>query len=73
MGNPGTTTQEPYLATVDALLTFENFAGYSNYAADAWATNYPARRFCHVIYGITNATTMTDDDSHAASPCRTVD
>jgi len=36
MGNPGTTTQEPYLTrpTVDALLTFENFAGYSNYIAD---------------------------------------
>jgi Spherulation-specific family 4 len=60
MGNPGTTTQESYLTTVDALLTFENLTGYSNYVADAWVTNYPARQFCHLIYGVTNATTMTN-------------
>jgi hypothetical protein len=66
MGNPGTTTQEPYLATVDALLTFENFAGYSHYVADTWVTNYPAWRFCHVIYGVTNAATMTNDIDIAA-------
>ncbi|HTR43650.1 MAG TPA: spherulation-specific family 4 protein [Pseudomonadales bacterium] len=61
MGNPGTTTQEPYLATVNALLTFENFAGYSHYTADRWVTKYPAQEFCHVIYGVTNAAAMTND------------
>jgi len=69
MGNPGTTTQEPYLTrpAVDALLTFENFAGYSNYVADAWVTNHLARRFCHVIYGVTNAATLTNNIALAAS------
>ena len=84
MGNPGTTTQEPYLATVDALMTFENNTGYSNYVADAWVTNHLARDFCHVIYAVTNAATMTNyinfalnrnagwifvtDDTNAANP-----
>lgn len=66
-GNPGTTTQEPYQATVNALLTFEDGAGYSNYVADAWVTNYLARDFCHVIYAVTNAVTMTNYISLAAS------
>jgi len=67
MGNPGTTTPEPYLATVDALMTFENNTGYSNYVADAWATNHLARDFCHVIYAVTNAATMTNYINFAAS------
>lgn len=60
VGNPGTTTQESYLAGAGALVTFENHSDYSNYVADAWVTNQLARRFCHIIYGMTNATTMTN-------------
>lgn len=67
MGNPGTTTPEPYLATVDALMTFENNTGYSNYVADAWVTNHLARDFCHVIYAVTNAATMTNYINFAAN------
>ena len=67
IGNPGTTTQEPYLATVDALMTFENNTGYSNYVADAWVTNHLARDFCHVIYAVTNAATMTNYLNFAGS------
>ncbi len=67
MGNPGTTTQQPYLATVNALMTFEDNAGYSNYVADSWVTNYLARDFCHVIYDVTNATTMSNYITLAAS------
>jgi hypothetical protein len=67
MGNPGTTTLEPYLATVDALITFEDFAGYSNYVADAWVTRHLARDFGHIIYAVTNAATMTNYIDLAAS------
>ncbi|HEU5396073.1 MAG TPA: spherulation-specific family 4 protein, partial [Verrucomicrobiae bacterium] len=67
MGNPGINTQEPYLATVDALLTFEAGDGYSNYVADAWVTNHLARDFCHVPYAVTNASTMTNFFNLAAA------
>lgn len=68
MGNPGTTTQEPYLATVDALMTFENDAtSYPSYMPDGWVTNHLARDFCHVIYAVTNAATMTNYINLAAS------
>lgn len=66
MGNPGTTTQEGYLAGADALMTFENDADYSGYVVDAWVTNHLARTFAHVIYGVTNAATMTNDINLAA-------
>ena len=67
MGNPGTTTQEPYLATVDALMTFENHAtNYPSYVPDGWVTNHLARDFCHVVYAVTNATTMTNEINLAA-------
>lgn len=68
MGNPGTTTPEPYLATVDALMTFENDAtNYPVYVPDGWVTNHLARDFCHVIYAVTNATAMTNVVNLAAS------
>jgi len=68
MGNPGTTTPVPYLATVDGLMTFENdAANYPAYAPDGWVTNHLARQFCHVIYAVTNATAMTNVVNLAAS------
>jgi len=60
-GNPGTTTQESYLATVDVLMTFENHAtNYPAYGPDGWVTNHLARQFCHVVYAVTNAMAMTN-------------
>jgi hypothetical protein len=67
-GNPGTTTPEPYLATVDGLMTFENDAtNYPGYVPDGWVTNHLARDFCHVIYAVTNAAAMTNVVNLAAS------
>jgi len=68
MGNPGTTTQEPYLRGADALMTFENHAtNYPGYVPDGWVTNHLARDFCHVIYAVTNAAAMTNVVNLAAS------
>jgi hypothetical protein len=67
-GNPGTTTPEPYLATVDGLMTFENDAtNYPAYVPDGWVTNHLARQFCHVVYAVTNAAAMTNVVNLAAS------
>ena len=67
-GNPGTTTPEPYLATVDGLMTFENDASnYPAYVLDGWVTNHLARDFCHVIYAVTNAAAMSNVVNLAAS------
>jgi hypothetical protein len=62
IGNPGTNTREAYLtrSCADALVTFENGAGYSNYVADGWVTKYPARRLCHLVYAVPSATTMSN-------------
>lgn len=67
-GNPGTTTQEPYLGTVDGLMTFENDAtNYPAYAPDGWVTNHLARQFCHAAYSVTNTAAMTNLVNLAAS------
>jgi len=67
-GNPGTTTPEPYLATVDGLMTFENDASnYPAYVSDGWVTNHLARQFSHVAYAVTNAAAMTNVVNLAAS------
>lgn len=61
IGNPGTNTQEVYLArpTADALVVFEGDArAYRRYTPDAWAAAYPASRFGHLLYGV--------NDWHAA-------
>jgi hypothetical protein len=62
MGNPGTHTKEDYLAKAcaDVLVTFESGRGYSNYVADAWGTNHPARQFCHLPYAVGSAAGMTN-------------
>ncbi len=67
-GNPGTTAPEPYLSTVDGLMTFENDAtNYPAYVPDGWVTNHLARQFCHVAYAVTNAAAMTNLVNLAAS------
>jgi Spherulation-specific family 4 len=61
-GNPGTTTQEEYLARpcADTLVTYEHNTGYASYVPDRWVTNYPAHRFAHLPYAVSSAVTMTN-------------
>src|ERR1035437_9157226 len=61
-GNPGTQTQKPYIAlpTVDMVCTFENYVGYTNYVTPSWVTNYPAKQFIQIPYGVTNASVMSN-------------
>jgi len=62
VGNPGTTTQEEYLARpcADTLVTFEHNTGYITYVPDRWVTNYPANRFAHLPYAVASSATMTN-------------
>ena len=49
--NPGTATQECYMATADVLVTFEDtFNNYINRVGPAWERNYPASRFWHLVH-----------------------
>ncbi len=63
-GNPGTVTVEAYLGlpVADMLMTFEDEAtNYPGYVPSSWVTNRLARQFIHAAYGLTNATTMSND------------
>jgi hypothetical protein len=62
IANPGTTTQEEYLARpcADTLVTFEHNIGYDTYVPDSWTTNYPAHRFAHLPYAVSSSATMTN-------------
>jgi len=63
-GNPGTGTVEAYLGqpVTDLLMTFEDEStNYPGYVPSGWVTNHLARQFIHVAYGLTNATTMSND------------
>ena len=58
--NPGTNTQECYMATADIILNFENiYSEYVNWSLSGWETNYPADRFWHLVYGA-SAVEMTN-------------
>ena len=52
IGNPGTSTIEAYVDTVDTLVTFENYGiNYrENYNQPDWVENYSADRFAHLIH-----------------------
>jgi hypothetical protein len=60
IGNPGTNTREAYLATptVDALVTFEHYAGYPSYVPDPWVGGYAPRCFAHLPYRVADPDTM---------------
>lgn len=75
-GNPGIGTLESYLSVADTLVTFEGPPttsaltpfGYDIHGEpDAWARNYPAERFGHLIYGVADASTMQSLIALAAS------
>jgi len=49
--NPGTATDESYMAAADIVLTFEGtYTSYRSRVGPAWEAGYPAERFWHVVY-----------------------
>jgi len=62
VGNPGINTSADYLLrpAVDALVTFENNAGYAQYVPDPWTQTQPAISFSHLCYAIASPATMTN-------------
>ncbi len=68
LGNPGTTTSELYLAwpCADALVTWENSAGYLAATPPAWTAGYGPERFVNLFYRVSNATLMRDAIALAA-------
>ena len=62
VGNPGFNTLEAYATRpcADVLVTLETGTNYATHAADAWATNHLARRFCQLPYNVPSAATMTN-------------
>src|SRR2546422_1906588 len=62
VGNPGFNTPASYLTrpTVDALVTFENSAGYPQYRPDPWTQTQPATAFSHLCYDVPTPDTMTN-------------
>ena len=65
-GNPGTNTLESYLTAADVLVTFENKTGYDTYTPDTWTNNYTADHFAHLLYNVTDETTMLANVALAA-------
>lgn len=68
-GNPGIGTLESYLSIADTLVTFEGPpvtsaltpAGYDLFGKpEAWTASYPAARFGHLIYGVSDVNDMHD-------------
>src|SRR5439155_10073922 len=61
VGNPGINTSANYLLrpTADALVTFENNAGYAQYVPDPWTKTWPAIDFSHLCYAVATPATMT--------------
>jgi hypothetical protein len=58
--NPGTQTQECYMAAADVVATFED--SYTNYVrsytAPAWVAKYNASRFWHIVFAAASAQNM---------------
>jgi hypothetical protein len=49
--NPGTEIDECYMDTADVIVDFESDCGaYANWQPPAYAVNYPANRFWHIVY-----------------------
>jgi hypothetical protein len=61
MGNPGTTTIEPYLTwpTADRLMVFENVgASYPGYTPSTWNFNHDRQAFVHLVHSEPSAAKM---------------
>jgi hypothetical protein len=61
--NPGTQTNECYMAAADIIVNFEDT--YVNYASDSytqpgWIKEYPASRFLHLIHAAATTAEMRD-------------
>jgi hypothetical protein len=64
MGNPGTTTIEPYLTwpTADRLMVFENVgASYPGYTPSSWNFNHDPSKFVHLVHTEPSAANMLAD------------
>jgi len=54
--NPGTNTQECFMAATDIVINFENtYAVYRTWSPSGWESKYPASRFWHLVYGANEA------------------
>lgn len=54
--NPGTNTNECYMAVGDIIVNFEDtYASYVNWAISGWETKYPANRFWQLVHTTTQA------------------
>ncbi|MDQ2785034.1 MAG: right-handed parallel beta-helix repeat-containing protein, partial [Chloroflexota bacterium] len=58
--NPGTQTNECYMAVADVIVTFEGDASayQSGYSAPSWVANYAPGRFWHLVYNVPTAQQM---------------
>ena len=58
--NPGTQTNQCYIAAADILLTFEGSDNtyLHSYSAPSWVSSYPSTRFWHVIYATATRSAM---------------
>jgi hypothetical protein len=64
MGNPGTTTIEPYLTwpTADRLMVFENVgASYPGHTPSSWNFNHDRSKFVHLVHTEPSAANMLTD------------
>ena len=60
IGNPGTNTEEAYVArrTADVFTIFENGTGYTNFVPAAWMQRYPTHYFATLLYAVAGADAM---------------
>ena len=61
--NPGTQTNECYMAVADVVVNFEDT--YTNYTSDSysqpeWISEYPATRFWHLVHAAATTADMRD-------------
>ncbi len=70
VGNPGTSTTEPYLTrpTADILMVHENFgANYPGYTPSSWNNNYPSTSFSHLVHTQPSAAAMLNNLDQAVA------
>ncbi len=57
--NPGTIPAQGYMSVGDTVVVFEGtYNTYKNWSAPAWAAQYPAGKFVHLVYATSGATKM---------------